>query len=89
MLPGTPAALFMAVTKMPLKASSSRDHALEWIIASANPGSRKSALPRAAHQLAGKITGGSSRNVRSSRGEREQSDDIAAIRWRSLRESIF
>jgi hypothetical protein len=91
MLPGIPAALFMAVTQMLLKASSSRDDALERMIPGVHPASRKSISGNASHQLAGKITGGSSRNVRSSRGEREQSDDIAvmAIRWRALRESIF
>jgi hypothetical protein len=92
MLPGIPAALFMAFAKMLLKASSLRDHALERMIGGVHPVARWQSIPtRASKKLIEKITRGSGRNVRSSSGEREQSDDIAAmaIRWRALRESIF
>ena len=91
MLPGIPAALFMAVTQMLLKASSSRDDALERMIPGVHPASRKSIPGNAAENLPEKIMRGLSRNVQLSCGQRELSDDIAvmAIRWRALRESIF
>ena len=81
----------MAVTKMPLKASSSRDDALERMIPGVHPASRKSISGNASENLPEKIMRGLSRNVQLSCGQRELSDDIAvmAIRRRALRESIF
>jgi hypothetical protein len=72
MLPGIPAALFMAVTKTLPKARSARG--------------------RAGDRMRGKkITGMAAMFVRSSRAERERSDDmpVMANRWRVLQESIF
>jgi hypothetical protein len=93
MLPGIPAALFMAVTQKLPKASSSSDRSLGRIMAgAARPTCAQRLLPvlaNATGMLIKKITRGEVKDVRSFRGEREQSDDVLAIRWRALKVSIF
>ena len=92
MLPGIPAALFMAVTKTLLKARSLSDRPMERMIAWADHTFRLQSILAGAGEIADeKITGAAAKNVRSFRGEREQSDDmpVMAIRRRALKESIF
>jgi len=92
MLPGIPAALFMAVTKKLLKARSSSGSPMGRMKSGPHAGLRLRPIPGwGVEKPVEKIPRGMAGDVRSFRGEREQSDDIPvmAIRWRALKESIF
>jgi hypothetical protein len=87
MLPGIPAALFMAVTKTLFKAASLRDHLKDRAMAGLDGASRRRTIFTGLE----KITRGLARDVRLVCGERELGNAIAvmAIRWRASKESIF
>jgi len=92
MLPGIPAALFMAVTQTLFKAGSARDRAAERMIAGPNLALRLRWFLASAGKIAAeKITRAAARFVRLSGSERVQGDDmpVMAIRRRALKESIF
>jgi len=92
MLPGIPAALFMAVTQKLLKAGSSSDRLMKRMTAGHYRTRRLQwMIERSAEMMIEKITRGAVKDVRSFRGERERSHDIPvmAIRWRALKESIL
>ena len=94
MLPGIPAALFMAVPKTPLQASPSSGRLMERMMAGVNSTSRwrwvRRVCARAAEISVEKITRVAVGVMRSSAAEREPSDDIPvmAIR-RGLKEFTF